>query len=84
MRIPQRKAVAPARFGRLVFQIENDEGFMGRERDGLDLVVRGSQHARLYSELARRSNGRLEFVGLFDTDTIRVRAVTEKSELVVR
>jgi predicted dehydrogenase len=38
----------------------------------------GSQHARLYSEIAKRSNGQYEFVGIFDSDTIRARAVTEK------
>jgi predicted dehydrogenase len=38
----------------------------------------GSQHARIYSELAKRSNGQYSFVGVFDTDNIRVRALTEK------
>src|SRR5882724_9565108 len=38
----------------------------------------GSQHARIYSELAKRSNGVYSFVGVFDTDNIRVRALTEK------
>jgi predicted dehydrogenase len=38
----------------------------------------GSQHARIYSELAKRSNGQVSFVGVCDTDSIRVRALTEK------
>jgi len=38
----------------------------------------GSQHARIYSELAKRSNGQYSFVGVCDTDSIRVRALTEK------
>jgi predicted dehydrogenase len=38
----------------------------------------GSQHARIYSELVKRSSGLLQFVGLFDTDTIKGRAVAEK------
>src|SRR5579859_7441873 len=38
----------------------------------------GSQHARIYSELAKRSNGLYSFVGVYDTDNIRVRALTEK------
>ncbi|HTS18309.1 MAG TPA: Gfo/Idh/MocA family oxidoreductase [Verrucomicrobiae bacterium] len=38
----------------------------------------GSQHARLYSELAKRSNGQTSFVGVCDTDSIRVRALAEK------
>jgi predicted dehydrogenase len=38
----------------------------------------GSQHARIYSELAKRSNGQTSFVGVSDTDSIRVRALTEK------
>jgi predicted dehydrogenase len=38
----------------------------------------GSQHARIYSEIAKRSNGQCSFVGVFDTDNIRVRALTEK------
>jgi len=38
----------------------------------------GSQHARLYAELAKRSNGTCEFVGVFDSDKIRARAVMEK------
>ncbi len=38
----------------------------------------GSQHARIYSELAKRSNGQISFVGVCDTDSIRVRALTEK------
>jgi predicted dehydrogenase len=38
----------------------------------------GSQHARIYSELAKRSNGQTSFVGVCDTDSIRVRALTEK------
>jgi predicted dehydrogenase len=38
----------------------------------------GSQHARIYSEIAKRSNGMCSFVGVYDTDNIRVRALTEK------
>ncbi len=38
----------------------------------------GSHHARLYSEIAKRSNGRVSFIGVFDTDTLKMRAVTEK------
>jgi predicted dehydrogenase len=38
----------------------------------------GSQHARIYSEIAKRSNGQVSFVGVFDTDNIRLRALTEK------
>ena len=38
----------------------------------------GSQHARIYSELARRSNGQCQFVGILDTDMIKVRALAEK------
>src|SRR2546427_2397668 len=38
----------------------------------------GSQHARLYSEIAKRSAGQCQFVGVFDTDRIKVRALTEK------
>jgi predicted dehydrogenase len=38
----------------------------------------GSQHARIYSELAKRSSGQTSFVGVCDTDSIRVRALTEK------
>ncbi len=38
----------------------------------------GSQHARIYSELAKRSNGQCSFVGVCDTDSIRVRALAEK------
>ncbi len=38
----------------------------------------GSQHARIYSELAKRSNGQCQFVGIFDTDKIKVRALAEK------
>jgi predicted dehydrogenase len=38
----------------------------------------GAQHARLYSEIAKRSNGLCDFVGVFDTDRIRLRALTEK------
>src|SRR5664280_2824524 len=40
--------------------------------------VLGSQHARIYSELAKRSNGLCTFIGVFDTDRIRLRALTEK------
>ena len=39
----------------------------------------GSQHARLYAELQKRSEGRLHFVGVCDTDMIRARAVAEKN-----
>jgi len=38
----------------------------------------GSQHARIYSELAKRSSGQYSFVGVCDTDSIRVRALSEK------
>jgi len=38
----------------------------------------GSHHARLYSELARRSDGQCQFVGVFDTDNARTRAIAEK------
>ena len=38
----------------------------------------GSHHARIYSEIARRSSGQCGFVGVFDTDNIKVRALTEK------
>jgi len=38
----------------------------------------GTHHARIYSEIAKRSNGQCEFIGVFDTDRIRVRALTEK------
>ncbi|HUJ10559.1 MAG TPA: Gfo/Idh/MocA family oxidoreductase [Verrucomicrobiae bacterium] len=38
----------------------------------------GSHHARIYSELAKRSNGLCSFIGVFDTDRIRLRALTEK------
>jgi len=38
----------------------------------------GSQHARIYSEIAKRSNGLCSFIGVFDTDRIRLRALTEK------
>jgi predicted dehydrogenase len=36
----------------------------------------GTHHARLYSEIAKR--GGCEFVGVFDTDRLKVRALTEK------
>jgi predicted dehydrogenase len=38
----------------------------------------GSQHARLYSEIAKRSSGQCTFVGVFDPDNIKVRALTER------
>jgi predicted dehydrogenase len=38
----------------------------------------GSQHARLYSEIAKRSNGQCQFMGIFDTDNIKARALAEK------
>jgi predicted dehydrogenase len=38
----------------------------------------GTHHARIYSEIAKRSNGRCEFIGVFDTDKLKVRALTEK------
>ncbi|MCG3148085.1 MAG: scyllo-inositol 2-dehydrogenase (NAD(+)) [Verrucomicrobiae bacterium] len=38
----------------------------------------GTHHARLYSEIAKRSNGQCEFIGLCDTDRLRGRALTEK------
>ncbi|MEI6083809.1 MAG: Gfo/Idh/MocA family oxidoreductase [Verrucomicrobiota bacterium] len=38
----------------------------------------GTHHARIYSEIAKRSNGQCEFIGVFDTDRLRVRALTEK------
>lgn len=38
----------------------------------------GSQHARIYSELAKRSPGQCQFVGVYDPDRIKVRALTEK------
>jgi predicted dehydrogenase len=38
----------------------------------------GSHHARLYSEIAKRSSGRVTFIGVCDTDSIKVRALTEK------
>lgn len=38
----------------------------------------GSQHARIYSEIAKRSAGQHQFVGIFDTDNIKVRALAEK------
>ena len=33
---------------------------------------------RIYSELPRRSNGQCQFVGILDTDMIKVRALAEK------
>ncbi len=36
----------------------------------------GTHHARLYSEIAKR--GCCDFVGVFDTDRLKVRALTEK------
>ncbi len=39
----------------------------------------GSQHARLYAELAKRSGGAVQFVGACDTDNVKVRAVAEKT-----
>ncbi len=38
----------------------------------------GSQHARIYSELAKRNAGQYQFVGILDTDKIKVRAMAEK------
>ena len=38
----------------------------------------GSQHARLYAEIAKPSAGQCQFIGVFDTDRIKVRALTEK------
>jgi predicted dehydrogenase len=38
----------------------------------------GSQHARLYSELAQRSDDQCRFVGIFDTDDAKTHAMTEK------
>ena len=38
----------------------------------------GSQHARIYSELAKRNAGQYQFVGIHDTDNIKVRAMAEK------
>ncbi len=39
----------------------------------------GSQHARIYSELAKRAPTEIAFIGACDTDNIRVRAVAEKT-----
>lgn len=39
----------------------------------------GSQHARLYAELARRSPAALQFIGVCDRDDLKVRAVAEKT-----
>jgi predicted dehydrogenase len=38
----------------------------------------GSQHARLYSEIAKRNAGQFQFVGVFDNDNIKLRAIAEK------
>lgn len=38
----------------------------------------GTHHARLYSEIAKRSALQCQFIGLFDSDRIRARALTEK------
>jgi predicted dehydrogenase len=38
----------------------------------------GSHHARIYSELAKRNAGQYQFVGIHDTDNIKVRAMAEK------
>ena len=38
----------------------------------------GSHHARLYSEIAKRSNGQCVFAGVFDTDNTKTRALAEK------
>jgi predicted dehydrogenase len=38
----------------------------------------GSHHARLYSELAQRSDGQCRFVGVFDTDNTKTCAIAEK------
>jgi predicted dehydrogenase len=38
----------------------------------------GTHHARLYAEIAKRSNGQCEFIGVYDTDRLRARALAEK------
>jgi len=38
----------------------------------------GSHHARIYSDLAKRNAGQYQFVGIHDTDNIKVRAMAEK------
>jgi predicted dehydrogenase len=38
----------------------------------------GWQHARLYAEMAKHAAGQVQFVGVFDRDTIKARAVAEK------
>lgn len=38
----------------------------------------GSNHARLYAEIAKRSPQQCSFVGVYDTDKLKVRALTEK------
>ena len=38
----------------------------------------GSQHARIYSDLAKRSAGQYQFVGIHDADNIKLRAMAEK------
>jgi predicted dehydrogenase len=38
----------------------------------------GSHHARIYSDLAKRNAGLYQFVGIHDTDNIKVRAMAEK------
>jgi predicted dehydrogenase len=38
----------------------------------------GSHHARLYSEIAKRSNGQCVFAGVFDADATKTKMVAEK------
>jgi predicted dehydrogenase len=38
----------------------------------------GSNHARLYAEIAKRAPQHCAFIGVFDTDRLKVRALTEK------
>jgi predicted dehydrogenase len=38
----------------------------------------GSNHARLYAEIAKRAPQTCAFIGVFDTDQLKVRALTEK------
>ena len=35
----------------------------------------GKEHARIYSELAKRSAGQYQFVGIHDVDNIKLRAM---------
>ena len=39
----------------------------------------GSQHARLYAELAKRAPTEVQFIGACDPDDLKVRAVAEKT-----